>query len=151
MKQLQERFDVSERRALRVAEWPRSTHRHRSQASDQTALRIELRDLAAARPRYGYRRLTILLRRKGWRVNAKRVYRLYCQEGLQVRVKRRKKLASGARVKPPCASRVNERWTMDFVSDALADGRRIRALTLIDSLTREWWRSGWPRAFRLKP
>jgi putative transposase len=125
VKQLQDRFGVSERRALRVTEWPRSTHRHRSQASDQTALRIELRDLAAARPRYGYRRLTILLRRRGWRVNHKRIYRLYCQEGLQVRIKRRKKLASGVRIKLPCASRVNERWTMNFVSDALADGQLV--------------------------
>ena len=98
---------------------------------------MQLRELAASRPRYGYRRLTILLRRQGWHVNHKRIYRLYCQEGLQVRVKRRKKLASGIRVQAPCASRVNERWTMDLVSDALADGRRIRVLTVIDSFTRE--------------
>ena len=70
-------------------------------------------------------------------VNHKWIYRLYCQEGLQVRIKRRKKLASGVRVKPPCASRVNERWTMYFVSDAPAGGRRIRVLTLTDSFTRE--------------
>ncbi len=128
---------MSERRALRVTEWPRSTHRRRSQASDQTPLRMQIRELAASRPRYGYRRLTILLRRQGWHCNAKRVYRLYRLEGLQVRVKRRKKLASGIRVPPPGASRVNERWTMDFVSDALSDSRRIRVLTVIDSFTRE--------------
>ena len=98
---------------------------------------MQLRELAASRPRYGYRRLTILLRRQGWHVNHKRIYRLYCEEGLQVRVKRRKKLASGIRVPVPCTSRVNQRWTMDFVSDALADGRRIRVLTVIDSFTRE--------------
>jgi putative transposase len=98
---------------------------------------MQLRELAASRPRYGYRRLSILLRRQGWHVNDKRIYRLYCEEGLQVRIKRRKKLASGTRVKPTCARRVNERWTMDFVSDALADGRRIRVLTVIDSFTRE--------------
>jgi putative transposase len=62
---------------------------------------------------------------------------LYREEGLQVRIKRRKKLASGIRIKPPGASRVSERWTMDFVSDALADGRRIRVLTVIDNFTRE--------------
>ncbi len=67
---------------------------------------MRLRDLALARPRYGYRRLTILLRREGWHVNAKRVYRLYREEGLTVRVKRRKKLASHARVRPPGAARV---------------------------------------------
>ena len=98
---------------------------------------MRLRELALARPRYGYRRLTILLRREGWHVNAKRVYRLYREEGLTVRVKRRKKLASHARVRPPAAVRVNERWSMDFVADSLSDGRRIRVLTIIDSFTRE--------------
>lgn len=137
MKELQERFSVSERRALRVTEWPRSTHRHQSRAADSTPLRMELRDLAANRPRYGYRRLTVLLRRQGWHVNHKRVYRLYREDGLQVRIKRRKKLASGSRVTFPGARRVNERWTMDFVSDALAAGRRIRVLTVLDSFTRE--------------
>jgi putative transposase len=98
---------------------------------------MELRDLAANRPRYGYRRLTVLLRRQGWHVNAKRVYRLDREKGLQVRIKRRKKLASRSWVTFPGASRVNERWTMDFVSDALADGGRIRVLTVLDSFTRE--------------
>lgn len=98
---------------------------------------MRLRELALARPRYGYRRLTILLRREGWPVNAKRVYRLYREEGLKVRVKRRKKLASHARVRPPAAARVNERWSMDFVADSLSDGQRIRVLTIIDSFTRE--------------
>jgi len=98
---------------------------------------MRLRELALARPRYGYRRLTILLRREGWHVNAKRVYRLYREEGLKVRVKRRKKLASYARVRPAAAKRVNERWSMDFVADSWSDGRRIRVLTIIDSFTRE--------------
>jgi putative transposase len=98
---------------------------------------MRLRELAADRPRYGYRRVTILLRREGWLVNAKRVYRLYREEGLTVRVKRRKKLASHARVRPVAASRVNDRRTMDFVADSLSDGRRIRVLTVIDSFTRE--------------
>ena len=117
--------------------WPRSTHRHKSRAKDDTPLRMRLRDLALARPRYGYRRLTILLRREGWHVNAKRVYRLYREEGLTVRVKRRKKLASHARVRPPTAARVNDRWSMDFVADSLSNGGRIRVLTVIDSFTRE--------------
>jgi len=98
---------------------------------------MRLRELALARPRYGYRRLTVLLRREGWPVNSKRVYRIYREEGLKVRVKRRKKLASHARVRPPAAARVNERWSMDFVADSLSDGRRIRVLTVIDSFTRE--------------
>jgi len=128
---------VSERRALRVTGWPRSTHRHQSRAKDQTPLRMRLRELASGRPRYGYRRLTILLRREGWHVNAKRVYRLYREEGLTVRIKRRKKLASHARVRPVAASRVNDRWSMDFVTDSLSDGGKIRVLTVIDSFTRE--------------
>lgn len=98
---------------------------------------MRLRELTLARPRYGYRRLTILLRREGGHVNAKRIYRLYREEGLTVRVKRRKKLASHARVQPSAAARVNERWSMDFVAGSLSDGRRIRVLTIIDSFTRE--------------
>ena len=90
---------------------------------------MRLKDLALARPRYGYRRLTVLLKREGWHVNHKRVYRLYREEGLTVRVKRRKKLASRPRVRPAAASKVNERWTLDFMSDATSDGRRFRALT----------------------
>lgn len=70
-------------------------------------------------------------------MNHKRVYRLYREEGLQVRIKRRKKLASRPRVSPPLASRVNERWSMDFMVDQLADGRRIRLFTVIDVFTRE--------------
>jgi putative transposase len=98
---------------------------------------MRLRDLALARPRFGYRRLTVLLRREGWRVNHKRVYRLYIAEGLQVRHKRRKKLASQRRVSLCVPQAPNERWTMDFMSDALADGRRFRVLTVLDSHTRE--------------
>jgi putative transposase len=129
-------FRVSERRACRVATVPRSSCRYRSVAADQTALRLRLRDLAATRVRYGYRRLHILLRREGWRVNHKRVYRLYRQEGLGIRVKRRKKLASAPRVLPPPAQRPQERWSLDFLSDSLADGRRFRVLTIVDNVSR---------------
>jgi putative transposase len=97
---------------------------------------MRLRELASGRPRYGYRRLTILLRREGWHVNAKRVYRLYREEGLTVRIQRRKKLASHARIRPVAASRVNDRWSMDFVTDSLSDGGKIRVLTVLDSFTR---------------
>jgi putative transposase len=85
----------------------------------QDALRQRLRELAAVRARFGYRRLTVLLRREGWRVNAKRIYRLYCDEGLTVRTKPRKRLASRARVPVPAPTRPNERWSMDFVSARL--------------------------------
>ena len=101
------------------------------------ALRLRLRELAGSRVRYGYRRLTILLRREGWIVNAKRVYRLYRQEGLQVRTPKRAKRAAQVRVPLSGASRPNQRWSMDFVSDRFADGRWFRILTVVDQYTRE--------------
>jgi putative transposase len=129
-------FRISERRACHLVGVARSSDRYRSQAADQTALRIRLRDLAATRVRYGYRRLHILLRREGWRINHKRVYRLYREEGLGIRVKRRKKLASVPRVLPPPAQRPQERWSLDFLADGLADGRRFRVLTIVDNVSR---------------
>jgi putative transposase len=88
--------------------------------------------------RYGYRRLHILLKREGWRVNHKLVYRLYIEEGLQMRIKTpRRHKSCRARVERPKAARANESWSMDFVSDQLFDGRRFRLLTLVDNFTRE--------------
>lgn len=98
---------------------------------------MRLRDLAGSRVRYGYRRLTVLLRREGWSVNAKRVYRLYREEGLQVRTAKRAKRASHTRVPLPQSVRANQRWSMDFVSDRFADGRWFRILTVVDQYTRE--------------
>ena len=129
-------FQISERRACRLTGVARSSYRYRSQAADQTALRLRLRDLAATRVRYGYRRLHILLRREGWLVNHKRIYRLYREEGLGIRVKRRKKLASAPRVLPPPATQPCERWSLDFLTDSLADGRRFRVLTIVDTVSR---------------
>ena len=125
-------FGVGERRAGRVAKVPRSTCRYRSVAGDQSALRRRLRDLAAVRVRSGYRRLHALLRREGWPVNHKRVERLDREEGLGIRVRRRRKRVSGPRVLPPPAPRPLERWSLDFLADALADGRRFRVLTIVD-------------------
>jgi putative transposase len=96
-----------------------------------------LKELAATHVRYGYRRLTVLLRREGWPVNAKRIYRLYSQEGLMVRTKQRKKIARRERSPLPVASCPNQCWSMDFVSDKLADGRSFRILTVVDQFTRE--------------
>jgi putative transposase len=129
-------FRVSERRACRVAGVPRSSCRYRSVARDQAALRVRLRDLAAARVRYGYRRLHILLRREGWPVNHKCVYRLYREEGLAIRVRRKRKRTCAARVTPAPAQRPQERWSMDFLTDSLVDGRRFRVLTLVDNVSR---------------
>lgn len=98
---------------------------------------MRLRELAASRVRFGYRRLTVLLKREGWAVNAKRIYRLYSEEGLTVRTKQRKKAASHQRVPQGLATRPNHRWSMDFVSDRLVDGRWFRVLTVVDQFTRE--------------
>lgn len=98
---------------------------------------MRLRELAASRVRFGYRRLTVLLKREGWTVNAKRIYRLYTEEGLTVRTKHRKKAASCQRVSQGFATAPNQRWSMDFVSDRLVDGRWFRVLTVIDQFTRE--------------
>jgi putative transposase len=87
--------------------------------------------------RYGYRRLHVLLRREGWHVNDKRVYRLYRLEGLGLRLKHRRKRVSAVRVPLPPATKPNERWAMDFMTDSLYDGRRFRMLTLVDTATRE--------------
>jgi putative transposase len=134
---LQTGFRISERRAAHVIQIERSSLRYRSTARDQTALRMRLRDLAAARVRYGYRRLHVLLRREGWRVNHKRVFRLYRLEGLGLRLKHRRKRVSAVRVVAPPATKPNERWAMDFMTDSLYDGRRFRMLTLVDTATRE--------------
>jgi putative transposase len=99
---------------------------------------MRIRDLARTRVRYGYFRIYILLRREGWRVNHKRVYRLYREDGLSLRHKRPRRHVSAAhRERQPAAVRPNERWSMDFVSDALFNGRRLRALTVVDAFTRE--------------
>lgn len=100
-------------------------------------LRMRLRELAAVRVRFGYRRLTVLLRREGRQVNAKRVYRLYREEGLQVRTKKRAKHAAHVRVPLPSADRRNQRWSMDFVSDRFANGLWFRILTVLDQFTKE--------------
>ena len=97
---------------------------------------MRLRELAQARPRFGYLRLHVMLRREGWVVNRKRVHRIYRDEGLTVRLTHRRKRASHLRVVPPRPSQVNERWSMDFVADTLLDGRRFRALTVVDNWSR---------------
>jgi putative transposase len=97
---------------------------------------MRLKELAAVRVRFGYLRLWALLRREGWQVNKKRVYRLYRMEGLEVRTKKRRKLASQARVPLPIATAPNQRWAMDFVSDRLQDGTAFRVLTVVDQFSR---------------
>ena len=118
---------------LKIHRW---TYRYRSCRRDSAPLRMRLRELAAVRVSYGYRRLHVLLRREGWKVNHKLVYRLYREEGLEVRTKKRRKRASALRVVLPAARMPNERWSMDFVSDSLHDVRRFLVLTLVDHFSR---------------
>ena len=131
-------YGVSERRACQVLTLSRASHRYKSVADEQAALRMRIRDLAQARVSYGYRRLHVLLQREGWSVNHKRVYRLYCQEGLMLRNKKPKRHVScQRREERPVATGIDDSWSMDFMSDELFDGRRIRLLTLVDNFTRE--------------
>ena len=130
-------YQVSERRVSRLLPIARASLQYQSRRDPQEALRIRLRELAASRVRFGYRRLTVLLRRDGWRVNAKRIYRLYTDEGLTVRTKHRTKAAGRARVPQPGATAPNQRWSMDFMSERVAAGRWFRILTVVDQYTRE--------------
>lgn len=131
-------YELAERRACRAVGVSRSLVRYQSVKPSQDPLRRRLRELAASRVSWGYPRLTILLRREGWHVNHKRVYRLYSEEGLTLKRKRpkRRKSAVPRQVRPEVKS-ANERWAMDFVHDVLAGGRTIRILTAIDAYTRE--------------
>ena len=117
---LRDAYGVSMRRACKLIMLNRPSYRYRKVERDERDLVMRIRELAAARVRYGYRRITVLLQREGWRINSKRVYRIYIAEGLAVRTKRRRKRAARRRVAPEAAARSNERWSMDFVSDRLA-------------------------------
>ncbi len=124
-------------RACCLAQFSRAAWHRESRAKDQTALRVRIRDLAHARPRFGYQRIWVLLRRDGWLINRKRVRRLYRLDGLQLRmrVRRRKHIALHRGLAPvPVGSQ--ERWSMDFVHDTLADGRPFRILTVVDNWIR---------------
>ena len=134
---LQERHHFSQRRACRAAGAPRATVRYRHRRATQEPLRARLRELAAERPRFGYRRLTVLVRREQGAVNHKRVYRLYRLEGLAVRRRGRKRVARAARVLPLAADQRGRRWAMDFMQDSLASGRPFRTLNIVDLASRE--------------
>lgn len=112
-------FGIPQRRACQLIGLQRSSYYYRNRKNPQTELRVRLKDLAASRVRYGYRRLHILLQREGWQINHKRVYRLYKQEGLSLRLKTKKKRVSAPRVPISVPSAPNECWSMDFVADRL--------------------------------
>lgn len=127
---------MSERRACGLIGVARSSCRYQGKRDGDAGLRCALRELASERPRFGYRRLWVMLRRQGWSLNRKRVYRLYREEGLAVRRRKRKQVAA---IRLPLVepTRPDEMWTMDFTHDALVSGRKFRALNLMDGYTRE--------------
>lgn len=131
-------FRLGERRTCRVLGLHRSSMRYASVRPSQEPLRSRIREIATARVSYGYRRVHVLLRREGWPINRKRVHRLYREEGLCLRAKRpkRRRMAVARQVRP-AATEPNQRWAMDFMSDALHDGRQLRVLTMVDTCTRE--------------
>jgi len=133
---LREQHQMSERRACRLAGQWRSVHRYLSARQDPPGFRERMLELAAERPRFGYQRLQILLRREGFLVNHKRTYRIYREESLQVRRKRRKRVAASPREALPVPERPHQRWSMDFMSDCLVDGRSLRVLNVVDDCTR---------------
>jgi putative transposase len=135
-------YPVSQRRACRVVGIDRATVRYQPQRKAeivQLAATIEKRlvALAAIRPRFGYRRLSVLLRREGYLVNHKRVYRLYQQSHLALRRKGRKCLAALRRIPRAAPVRANQIWAIDFMQDTLANGRKFRTLNVVDVYTRE--------------
>lgn len=134
---LQQTYAVSQRRACQTLGVDRSSARYRRRRPDDGAIRVRLRELAAARRRFGYRRLHILLRREGTVMNHKKLRRLYREERLQVRRRGGRKRALGSRAPMAIPQGPNQRWSLDFVSDTLTDGRRFRILAVVDDFTRE--------------
>ncbi|QDU66249.1 IS3 family transposase [Engelhardtia mirabilis] len=126
------RFGLSERRACSLAGQPRSVQQYRSVAEPIEGLVERLVELAGERPRFGYRRLTIMLRREGFLVNHKRIWRLCQSLGLAVRRRRRNRPSQAPRQAKPPAEAMNDCWSMDFLSDSMTDGRALRVFAVVD-------------------
>ena len=129
-------FQVSCRRVCGLLGLHRSTYHYRPQDRPDAPLAAALRTQAKRRRRWGYRRLLLLLRREGWTGNHKRVYRVYRQEHLQIPHRRKRRRSKERGRQPMPAAALNQRWSMDFMSDQLADGRRIRVLNVLDDFSR---------------
>lgn len=115
----------------------RSTKRYKPQEKQDEPYRTAIKEIAQSRPRFGYKRILTLLRRQGYKIGKNKTYRIYREEGLQVKTKRRKKTVSRRRVSLPRPKRINRIWSMDFVHDRLACGRKFRMLTIVDYFSRE--------------
>jgi len=131
-------YEISIRRCCKLLMVHRATMYYQPRKDEQAILRMKIKEIAAARPRYGYRRIHVLRKREGHQINVKRVYRIYREEGLNLRKRsKRKQLGVPREIHREQVSKANECWAMDFVSDQLFDGKRFRALTIIDVFTRE--------------
>jgi len=128
---------LSQRRACDLAGIDPRVYHYRSRRPDDAVIRKRLRELASERRRFGYRRLHILLKREGVRINWKKLYRIYKEERLTVRKRGGRKRALATRSPMAIPQGANQRWSLDFASDALVDGRRFRILCVIDNFTRE--------------
>jgi putative transposase len=136
--ELRDRYRTSLTKTCALFGMSRSLYRYQSVARDSSALLMRIKEITATRVHYGYRRVHVVLRREGRRDNCKRVYRLYRAEGLSLRHKRPRRNKSARRRQPRhIVTTINEIWSMDFVADALFDGRRLRTLTVVDNYTRE--------------
>lgn len=134
---IQEQHQFSKRRACALVGIPTCTARYQSRREDEVPVRARLKELAQERPRFGYRRLGVLLRREGHQVNLRRVLRLYREENLKLRARKRKRVTRVLRVKPQEPNALNQMWTMDFMHDTLNGGRRFRTLNIVDCFSRE--------------
>ena len=132
------RFGCSQRTALRIVKMSASTYLYVSTRKDESVLKSRIKEITDTRVHYGYRRVHVMLRREGHMDNVKRVYRLYREEGLSLRLKRpRRNKAAQLRQPKQLAYAIDEIWSMDFVADNLFDGRKLRMLTVVDLYTRE--------------
>lgn len=135
---MMDEYRVSVRKACLVVMLHRTVWYYQPLQKDDTSLRMRMREIAMVRVRYGFQRIFTLLRREGWNDNHKRIYRLYKQEGLNLRSKRPRRSRSGAhRLERPQINRINQVWSMDFMSDQLFDGKRFRILTVVDNFSRK--------------
>lgn len=133
-----DQYRISTRRSCKVMMIHHSVFYYRHHRREDTALRSRVREIANTRVRYGHWRIYTLLRREGWEDNHKRVYRVYKEEELNLRSKRpRRNKAAAHRLERPENNSLHECWSMDFVSDAMFDGRKFRALTIVDNFSRE--------------
>lgn len=130
-------WDISIRRACRVLEVDPSTYHYKPRRHDQAAIEARIKEICTTRMRYGYRRVHVVLRREGWDVNVKKIYRIYNELGLQLRNKTpKRRVKAKLRDDRRPAIQANETWAMDFVHDQLATGRKVRILTIVDLFSR---------------